>query len=67
MGCEKQILFTFTVWQYRFKHGLSKKPDSEYWPDPFDDFEACKAALQAEQKKLPQAVRFMDKQVGGGV
>jgi hypothetical protein len=35
--------------------------------DPFDDFEAYKAALQAEQKKLPQAVRFMDKQVGGGV
>ena len=33
--------------------------------DPFDDFEAYKAALQAEQKKLPQAVRFMDKQVGG--
>ena len=35
--------------------------------DPFDDFEAYKAALQSEQKKLPQAVRFMDKQVGGGV
>lgn len=35
--------------------------------DPFDNFEAYKAALQAEQKKLPQAVRFMDKQVGGGV
>ncbi|RZN87709.1 hypothetical protein [Acinetobacter johnsonii] len=35
--------------------------------DPFDDFEAYKAALQAEQKKLPNAVRFMDKQVGGGV
>ena len=35
--------------------------------DPFDDFEAYKAALQAEQKKLPQAVRFMDKQVGGEV
>ena len=35
--------------------------------DPFDDFEAYKAALQAEQKKLPQAVRFLDKQVGGGV
>ena len=35
--------------------------------DPFDDFEAYKAALQAEQKKLPQAVRFMDKQVGCGV
>ena len=35
--------------------------------DPFDDFEAYKAALQAEQKKLPQAVRFLDKQVGGEV
>ena len=33
--------------------------------DPFDDFEAYKAALQAEQKKLPQAVRFLDEQVGG--
>lgn len=32
--------------------------------DPFDDFEAYKAALQAEQKPLPQAVRFMDKQAG---
>ena len=49
------------------KHGLSKKPDSEYWPDPFDDFGAYKAALQAEQKKLPQAVRFLDEKVGGGV
>ena len=35
--------------------------------DPFDDFDEYKAALQAEQKPLPQAVRFMDKQVGGGV
>ena len=35
--------------------------------DPFDDFDEYKAALQAEQKKLPQAVRFMDKQAGGGV
>ena len=35
--------------------------------DPFDDFEEYKAALQAEQKKLPQAVRFMDEKVGGGV
>ena len=35
--------------------------------DPFDDFEAYKAALQSEQKKLPQAVRFLDEQVGGGV
>ena len=35
--------------------------------DPFDDFEVYKAALQAEQKKLPQAVRFLDEQVGGGV
>ena len=35
--------------------------------DPFDDFDEYKAALQAEQKKLPQAVRFLDKQVGGGV
>ena len=33
--------------------------------DPFDDFEAYKAALQAEQKKLPQAVRFLDEKVGG--
>ena len=33
--------------------------------DPFDDFEAYKAALQAEQKKLPQAVRFLDERVGG--
>ena len=35
--------------------------------DPFDDFEAYKAALQAEQKKLPQAVRFLDEKVGGVV
>ncbi|WP_104472629.1 hypothetical protein [Acinetobacter indicus] len=35
--------------------------------DPFDDFDEYKAALQAEQKKLPQAVRFMDEEVGGGV
>ena len=35
--------------------------------DPFDDFEKYKATLQAEQKQLPNAVRFMDKQVGGGV
>lgn len=35
--------------------------------DPFDNFEEYKAALQAEQKPLPNAVRFMDKQVGGGV
>lgn len=35
--------------------------------DPFDSFDEYKAALQAEQKPLPQAVRFMDKQVGGGV
>lgn len=35
--------------------------------DPFDDFEKYKATLQAEQKPLPNAVRFMDKQVGGGV
>ena len=35
--------------------------------DPFDDFETYKAALQAEQKKLPQAVRFLDEKVGGGV
>lgn len=34
--------------------------------DPFDNFDEYKAALQAEQKPLPQAVRFMDKQVGGG-
>lgn len=35
--------------------------------DPFDDFDEYKAALQAKQKKLPQAVRFMDEKVGGGV
>ena len=35
--------------------------------DPFDNFEEYKATLQAEQKPLPNAVRFMDKQVGGGV
>lgn len=35
--------------------------------DPFDDFDEYKAALQSEQKKLPQAVRFLDEQVGGGV
>ena len=35
--------------------------------DPFDDFDEYKAALQAERKKLPQAVRFMDEKVGGGV
>ncbi|WP_180146639.1 hypothetical protein [Acinetobacter sp. YH12052] len=35
--------------------------------DPFDNFDEYKAALQAEQKPLPNAVRFMDKQVGGGV
>lgn len=35
--------------------------------DPFDNFEKYKAALRAEQKQLPNAVRFMDKQVGGGV
>ena len=33
--------------------------------DPFDNFDEYKAALQAEQKPLPQAVRFMDKQAGG--
>lgn len=33
--------------------------------DPFDNFDEYKATLQAEQKPLPQAVRFMDKQVGG--
>ena len=32
--------------------------------DPFDDFEAYKAALQAEQKKLPQAVRFLSEKGG---
>ena len=35
--------------------------------DPFDDFNEYKAALQSEQKKLPQAVRFLDEKVGGGV
>ena len=35
--------------------------------DPFDDFDEYKAALQAEQKKLPQAVRFLDEKVGGEV
>ena len=33
--------------------------------DPFDNFEEYKAALRAEQKQLPNTVRFMDKQVGG--
>ncbi|RZG74754.1 hypothetical protein [Acinetobacter sp. WCHAc060025] len=35
--------------------------------DPFDNFEEYKAALRAEQKPLPNAVRFLDEQVGGGV
>lgn len=36
--------------------------------DPFDDFEKYKAALQAEQKPLPNAVRFLElEQTGGGV
>lgn len=36
--------------------------------DPFDDFEKYKAALQAEQKPLPNAVRFLElEQAGGGV
>ena len=35
--------------------------------DPFDNFDEYKAALQSEQKKLPQAVRFLDEKVGGGV
>lgn len=35
--------------------------------DPFDNFDEYKAALQAEQKPLPQAVRFLDEKVGGGV
>ena len=49
------------------EHDLEMKADTDYWPDAFDNFEEYKAALQAEQKPLPQAVRFMDKQVGGGV
>ena len=32
--------------------------------DPFDDFDEYKAALQAEQKKLPQAVRFLSEKGG---
>lgn len=32
--------------------------------DPFDDFEKYKAALQAEQKPLPNAVRFMSEKGG---
>lgn len=36
--------------------------------DPFDNFEEYKAALQAEQKPLPNAVRFLElEQTGGGV
>ncbi|AXQ21809.1 hypothetical protein BEN71_06905 [Acinetobacter wuhouensis] len=49
------------------EHDLEMKSDSDYWPDPFDDFEKYKAALRAEQKPLPNAVRFLDEQVGGGV
>ena len=32
--------------------------------DPFDDFEKYKAALQAEQKPLPNAVRFLSEKGG---
>ena len=32
--------------------------------DPFDDFEKYKAALQAEQKPLPNAVRFLNEKGG---
>ena len=32
--------------------------------DPFDNFDEYKAALQAEQKKLPQAVRFLSEKGG---
>ena len=32
--------------------------------DPFDNFNEYKAALQAEQKKLPQAVRFLSEKGG---
>ena len=32
--------------------------------DPFDNFEEYKAALQAEQKPLPQAVRFLSEKGG---
>ncbi len=50
------------------EHDLEMKADSDYWPDPFDDFEKYKAALQAEQKPLPNAVRFLElEQAGGGV
>ena len=40
------------------------KADSDYWPDPFDNFEEYKATLQAEQKPLPQAVRFLSEKGG---
>ena len=51
------------------KQGLSTKPDSEYWPDPFDNFNEYKASLQLDQKPLPNAVRFMveEQGLGGGV
>jgi hypothetical protein len=46
------------------EHDLEVKADSDYWPDPFDDFEKYKAALQAEQKPLPNAVRFLNEKGG---
>ena len=51
------------------KQGLSTKPDSEYWPDPFDNFNEYKASLRLDQKPLPNAVRFMveEQGLGGGV
>ena len=51
------------------KQGLSTKPDSEYWPDPFDNFDQYKALLKLDQKPLPSAVRFMveKESLGGGV
>ena len=46
------------------EHDLEIKADSDYWPDPFDNFEEYKAALQAEQKPLPQAVWFLSEKGG---
>ena len=43
------------------------KPDTDYWPDPFDQKEQYIEMHKADNKKVPLAVRFMDKQVGGGV
>ncbi|MCT9251970.1 hypothetical protein KTH35_19415, partial [Acinetobacter baumannii] len=33
------------------------KPDTEYWPDPFDQKEEFKQMLEADGLKLPMALR----------